>query len=276
MSTQELTIKKPPPPSPKTLRGELESPAFAAAVAKALPKHCTADRFIRVACTTMLRTPKLAQCDRTSFFNALLTLSQLGLEPDGRRAHLIPFNNNKRGTVECQLIIDYKGLAELAMLSGQLSNLHADVVCENDEFEYNCGQVVKHVVNFRKLRGEVFAVYAVATFKDGSKKADAMNVEEVEAIRARSRAKDAGPWVTDWNEMAKKTVFRRLSKWLPISPEARDAIDREDSQTIEVASFTLEEHEERRPLFTKPAEIQGPPLAAIEDQLPGAEVEVQS
>ena len=71
----------------------------------------TPDRFIRIALTALTRTPKLTTCDHGSFFQALLDLSQLGLEPDGRRAHLIPFRNNKRNCVECQLIIDYKGLA---------------------------------------------------------------------------------------------------------------------------------------------------------------------
>lgn len=110
------------------LRNELESAAFKEAVAKVLPKILPPERFVRVACTAMTRTPKLRECDRASFFSAMLALAQTGLEPDGRRAHLIPFENRKRGIVECQLIIDYKGLAELAMRSGLLSCLHADVV----------------------------------------------------------------------------------------------------------------------------------------------------
>lgn len=217
------------------IRGLIEGDQFKAQVAKALPKHLTPDRFIRVACTTLMRVPKLAECDKTSFFNALLSLSQLGLEPDGRRAHLIPFNNTKRGCVECQLIIDYKGLAELAMRSGTISSLHADVVCENDEFAYDRGQVLKHVIDFRKPRGAVYAVYSIARFKDATEKAEAMSVDEVEAIRNRSRAGNSGPWVTDWNEMAKKTVFRRLSKWLPLSPECRDSLDNDDD-AIDIGS----------------------------------------
>lgn len=217
------------------LRGMLEGDQFKLQVAKALPKHLTPDRFIRVACTALMKTPLLAECDKPSFFNALLSLSQLGIEPDGRRAHLIPFRNNKRGVVECQLIIDYKGLVELAMRSGTISNLHADVVCENDEFAFDRGQVVKHVIDFKNPRGNVYAVYAIAKFKDGSEKAEAMSVAEVESIRSRSRAGQSGPWVTDWNEMAKKTAFRRLSKWLPLSPEYRDSLDKDDD-AIDIGS----------------------------------------
>ena len=215
-----------------SLRNEIESPAFKDAVAKVLPKILPPDRFVRVAITAMTRTPKLRECDRASFFSAMLSLAQTGLEPDGRRAHLIPFENRKRGVVECQLIIDYKGLAELAMRSGLLSYLHADVVRDGDIFDYSLGEIRQHVPHYLRRdqdkpgkAGNVFAAYAVARFKDGSAKAEVMSVDEVNAIRARSRAGQSGPWVTDWNEMAKKTAFRRLSKWLPLSPEYRDALD---------------------------------------------------
>jgi recombination protein RecT len=239
----------------------LEGDEFKLAVAKALPKHLTPDRFVRVACTAMMRTPKLAQCDQTSFFNCLLTLSQFGLEPDGRHAHLIPFENRKRGVTECQLIIDYKGLVDLAMRSAILSNIHADVICDNDEFEYNLGKITQHKIDFRKPRGPAYAVYAIARFKDGSEKCEVMTMDDIAAIRARSRAKDSGPWVTDYNEMAKKTVFRRLSKWIPISAEFRDAIDH-DADQLEDKRF-----EAAKPVFspTAPVLFQGEPQQALPD-----------
>lgn len=222
-----------------TLRQHLDSPSFAQAVAKALPKHLTPDRFIRVAITAITRTPKLAQCDQASFFGALLTLSQFGLEPDGRRAHLIPFENRKRGVTECQLIIDWKGLVELAMRSGLVSNLHADVVREGDDFGYSAGRITKHVPHFIRVdtgkptaAGSIIAAYATAEFKDGSSKSELLSIVEIDGIRARSRAGQSGPWVTDYPEMAKKTAFRRLSKWLPLSPEFRDAIDKDDELVI--------------------------------------------
>jgi len=211
-----------------TIREQLESPKFRDEIAKALPKHLTPDRFIRVAVSALARTPKLKECEPVSLFGAMLTLSQLGIEPDGRRAHLIPFENRRRGCVECQLIIDYKGLAEMAMRSGVVSYLHADVVCENDQFEENMGEIIAHKIDRRKPRGEVYAAYAICKFKDGTAKAEVMSSDEIEAIRKRSKAGNAGPWITDWNEMAKKTVFRRLSKWLPLSPEFRDAVEADD------------------------------------------------
>ena len=215
-------------PKQQTTKDLLQSDTFRERIATALPKHLTPDRMIGVALTTLQRTPLLAQCTQGSFFNAMLSLSQFGLEPDGRNAHLIPFRNGKTGQYDVQLIIDYKGLVELAMRSGKVSNIHADVVCENDEFEYNMGEIKAHKIDFKQPRGKVYAVYCICTFKDGTKKTDVMSKDDVEAIRKRSRAGSSGPWVTDWAEMAKKTAFKRLSKWLPLSSEFRDAVQHDD------------------------------------------------
>ena len=233
-----------------TIRDQIESPKFRDEIAKALPKHLTPDRFIRVAVSALTRTPKLKECEPVSLFGAMLTLSQLGIEPDGRRAHLIPFENRRRGCVECQLIIDYKGLAEMAMRSGVVSYLHADVVCDADIFEENMGEIVAHKIDRRKPRGEVYAAYAICKFKDGTAKAEVMSSEEIEAIRKRSKAGNSGPWITDWNEMAKKTVFRRLSKWLPLSPEFRDAVEADD--------------EPAAPIEVRPAKVVSP----VDDDVP--------
>ena len=202
-------------------------------MALALPKHLTPDRFVRVAINAMMRTPTLAQCDHASFFNCLLNLSALGLEPDGRRAHLIPYWNSKRNIHEAQLIVDYKGLVELAMRSGKVSLIHADVVCENDLFEYDMGEIKAHKINFREPRGEMYAAYCIIRMKDGTVKAEVMSKDEIEAIRKRSRAGNAGPWITDFSEMSKKTVFRRASKWIELSPELRDAFEKDDDRVPE-------------------------------------------
>lgn len=215
-----------------SIRSHLESDALKATLAKVLPKHVTPDRMARVAITALTRTPLLADCDQASFFRCLMDLSQWGLEPDGRRAHLIPFRNNQKGIVECQVIIDYKGLVELCYRSGYVANIHADVVCENDDFEFDRGEVTKHKIDFRKERGPMYAAYAVITLKDGTKKCEVLAKSEIESVRSRSKAGKNGPWVSDYNEMAKKTAFRRVSKWIPLSAEIRDAV-MEDDDTLE-------------------------------------------
>jgi len=203
------------------IRAIISGDRFKSEIAKALPRHLTPDRFLRIALTALTKTPKLADCTPESLCACLITLSSLGLEPDGRRAHLIPY-----GTT-CTLIVDYKGLAELVLRSGDVSRLHADVVCENDEFDYDLGAIRRHKIDFKKPRGDAYAAYALAEMKTGQIAVAVMSRDEVEGIRKRSRSGSSGPWVTDWNEMAKKTAFRRLSKWLPLSPDIRDAVEDE-------------------------------------------------
>lgn len=211
---------------PKTIKSQLASDYFRQQIALLLPKHMTAERFTRIALTALTRTPKLQQCTWESVLKCMMTCSELGLEPDGRRFHLIPFENRKRGVMECQGIIDYKGLVELVRNNGEVSSIHADVVCDKDEFSYVNGEVT-HGVNFRTERGPMFAAYVTIVFKDGSRHTEVMTRAEVDAIRKRSRAANDGPWMTDYNEMAKKTVFRRATKWITLSPEVQDAIDRD-------------------------------------------------
>lgn len=207
---------------PQSLRQQLAGDYFKQQVALSLPKHMTADRFVRVALTAMLKTPKLSDCTPESVIQCMLNCSALGLEPDGRRAHLIPFGNT------CTLIVDYKGIVELAKRSGDVSGVFAQVVCENDSFNWENGEV-KHQIDWKRDRGAMYAAYATITFKDGSKQTDVMTKAEIDAIRRRSRAANSGPWVTDYNEMAKKTVFRRASKWITLSPEVSEALEKEDA-----------------------------------------------
>ena len=190
---------------PTTLKTLLLSESIQRQIALALPKHMTAERMCRVALTAMLRTPKLASCSQESFMQAMLTLSQMGLEPDGRHAHLIPYGK------ECQPIADYKGLVQLALRSDQVAKIHADVVCENDEFEYDLGAIKKHKINFRRPRGDVFAVYALCEMKDGSVACEVLSKIDVEKVRSRSRAGSSGPWCRTgmrWQKRRRSADYR--------------------------------------------------------------------
>jgi recombination protein RecT len=207
------------------IRGILEGENFRRQIMRVLPKHLPPDRFIRIALTAMQRTPKLKDCTPASFFNALLSLSELGIEPDGRRAHLIPYGN------ECQLIIDYKGYVDLITRPGKgndVSTIYSDVVREHDDFLFNRGIVERHIVDIRKAeteRGKVIGAYTIIRFKNGDMKCEVMSVEDLDRVKGRSKAKDNGPWRTDENEMQKKTVLRRCIKTMPINDQTAKALE---------------------------------------------------
>ena len=206
---------------PQGLKGWLMSPQFQEQIAVACGDAIDPKHFLRVALTSVNKNPKLADCTKESVLQCCLDAASFGVETNGRDAHLIPY-----GKV-CTLIIDYKGYVRLVMNTGLVSNIHADVVCENDEFEYNLGEVKTHRIDYRKPRGEMYAVYCIATMKDGSKKAEVLSKEEVDKIRVRSRSGGSGPWVTDYWQMSRKTAFRRLQKWLPLSPEIQEKLDKD-------------------------------------------------
>jgi recombination protein RecT len=214
-------------PQQTSLKSIISSDAMKQQFATALPSHLSPDRFARVAITALTRTPKLQSCTQESFFKCLLDLSAMGLEPDGRRAHLIPYGR------ECTLVLDYKGLVELVRRSGDVVKIHADVVCENDTFTHNMGQVTEHTYDLRKERGEVIAAYAQVALKDGSTQSEIMSRAEIDEIKNKSRAGKSGPWVSNYGEMAKKTAFRRLTKWLTLSPEIMDAVSAAEKTEFE-------------------------------------------
>lgn len=211
-----------------TARELLSSQYLSQQAAKALPGIFAPERFMRVTLTAFNKNPKLLDCTPASIASVVLQCAQFGIEPDGRHAHIIPYKN------EAQLQLDYKGLVTLVRRSGEISTIHADVVRKGDVFKVNLGRIVAHEVDYSSAAGEVYAVYATATLKDGSTQSVVLRKEEVDAIAARSRSVQAAkqygkttPWDTDWAEMAKKTAFRRLTKWLPLSYEAAEIVDKD-------------------------------------------------
>jgi len=211
----------------------LKSDAVRDQIALALPKHMTPDRMLRVALTTVNTTPKLLDCSKESVLSAIMKCSAIGLEPDGRNAHLIPYGS------QCQLIIDYKGLVALAERNG-VQNIRAASICENDEFSFSVENgviILNHKIDWKKPRGDAYAYYA-SCVRNGMFDAEVMQRDEINAIRKRSKASGAGPWVTDFDEMAKKTVLRRMSKRWDITPELKAALDADDDRIENIRDIT--------------------------------------
>lgn len=208
----------------------MNQPAMKSQLAAALPRHITPERMLRIATTEIRKTPALAECDQMSFVSAIVQCSQLGLEPGSALGHayLLPFgekneNSNKKNV---QLIIGYRGMIDLARRSGQIASLSARVVREGDEFSYEFGLDEKliHRPGDNNEDAAITHVYAVARLKDGGTQFEVMTHKQIEQVRAQSKAADCGPWVKHWEEMAKKTVIRRLFKYLPVSIEMQKAV----------------------------------------------------
>ena len=197
-------------------------------------------RLKNVALATFTKRPELWDCDPVSIARAIVECGQAGLEPTGLLggAYLVPFHNSKTNRQEAQLIIGYRGLAMLAMRSGLLRRIEARVVHAKDEFAYQFG--IDPILSHRPLlapdAGNVIYAYAVAFYRDGDPQFDVMSLDEIEAIHRRSKSPDKGPWITDFEEMCKKTVLRRLAKLLPLTVEVARVLDEIDPETDHAAT----------------------------------------
>lgn len=216
------------------LESFLNNESFRKSLKDVIPKHLTPDRIVKMALVAASRQPKLFECTPQSFLQSVMKSAELGLDCVGTlgQGYLVPYYNKHIKALECQFIAGYQGLINLARRSGHIKRIESRVVYENDMFdvEYGLNQKLTHRPYLGDNRGKIICVYAVAELKDGSSQLEVMAIDQIEAIRERSKAKDSGPWVTDFAEMARKTVVRRIAKYLPLSPELAKAIETDDQQ----------------------------------------------
>lgn len=203
-------------------------------IAKMLPAHLNAERLMKVAQIAATTTPALAKCDVPSLVGAIGQCAQMGLEPNTvlGHAYLVPFNTkrkdaagNEKWVNSVQVIIGYKGLIDLARRSGQIVSIAAHEVCENDEFElvYGLDEKLNHKPALGN-RGNIIGFYSVAKLVGGGYAFEWMSLHQVHEIMKATQSKGAyGPWKDHFTEMGRKTVIRRLAKYLPLSIEFQTA-----------------------------------------------------
>lgn len=214
----------------KQMQGEIK---------KALPAVMTPERFTRIVLSALSANPKLAQTTPQSFLAAMMTAAQLGMEhntPLGQ-AYLIPYYNSRTKCSECQFQLGYKGLIDLAYRSGEVSIIQAQVVYERDEFTYSFGlePVLKHIPAASD-RGEPTYVYAVFRTKEGGFGFDVMSMYTVRQFAQQySKSFSSGPWQTNFEEMAKKTVLKRVLKYAPLKSDFLRGIAQDGTIKTEVS-----------------------------------------
>lgn len=221
MSSQTQIV--PAKDAKKDLAALLQSPNVQRQFAMALPRvGITAERMARFAMTALNRSPALLKCDPQTFLACIVQSAQLGLDPSGitGEAYLVPYGP------KLTFIIGYRGLLKLARRSGKLVEAAAHLVYAKDAFDYEYG--INSKLSHKPAagdRGPILYGYAYAKFKDGGSAFEVMTKDEIDAVRAKSPAGRSGPWVEHYEAMARKTVFRRLAKWLPLEPEDYRAVE---------------------------------------------------
>ncbi|MGB0718230.1 MAG: recombinase RecT [Alphaproteobacteria bacterium] len=202
-----------------------------------LPAHIAPQKFIRAATNAVQSNPDILQCDRNSLYLAVEQAARDGMIVDGKESALVSFNQKgKDGKYHkvAKYMPMVAGIMKLARNSGEVKSISAYVVYEkeveadkdgNKLFEWQIVDGVEHVMHKPIMfgeRGKPVGAYATATLKDDTFMFEWMTIEQIEKVRAVSKAKDSGPWKSWWEEMAKKTVIRRLAKRLPSSSDKED------------------------------------------------------
>jgi recombination protein RecT len=248
------------------LRATVQDVDFQAGLRDILPEVIDQKRFAMTALAVVGRDPKLLQCTQVSLIRCMLQAASAGLEIGNELGHayLVPFRDNKANTTVCTLILGYRGITQLLYRSGQVAGIYAQVVREGDGFEYQYGlQPRLNHTPHSGITAPITHAYAQLAMQ-GAQVFDVMTREEIEAIRTRSRANTSGPWVTDYPEMAKKTVLRRLAKLAPMSVE---------DQRMVTADERAETGLDQIGVF-KP-EIEAPSLAVQDEELSEEELEAK-
>jgi recombination protein RecT len=202
----------------------------------ALPSHVSVEKFQRVAMTAIQSDPDLLLADRRSLFGAITKAAQDGLLPDKREGALVIFTNKIKGkdgardeyVKAVQWMPMVAGILKKVRQSGEISGISAHVVYEADDFVHRLGDDESIEHNPPALgapRGKPVGAYAVATLRDGFKIREVMDLAQIERVRAVSKTGQYGPWKDWWDEMARKTVIRRLSKRLPMSTDIESVIN---------------------------------------------------
>lgn len=191
---------------------------------EALPKDRDVKQEISSVIATVASSPQLQKCTPESIALAAYDAATLGLPVNKLGlAWLVPFGN------EAKFQIGYRGYIQLVMESGFVLEVSAECVYENDRFHYRLGSnpsIEHEPAELGKKRGAIVGVYAVAKLANGLVKHVVMDKAQVDHIRSKSRSSGNGPWVTDYDEMAKKTVVKRLCKMLPfVAPKVLQRVE---------------------------------------------------
>lgn len=223
MSTNHIVRRDDEDPTRKLIT-VLQGPTMRAAIGRAVPDHLTPERMTRIAMTAVRANPKLADCHIGSFIGALLSLVQLGLEPNTPLGHgfLVPFRNTKQQITVCTPIVGYKGMIDLAHRTGRLLSLNAMVVRQGDEFEYSESFDPEfRLVRKSKLEAPLTHSLCYGKFVNGGRFMVVLEAQDVLARKARSPAARSwtSPWKTDEAAMWRKTAVRAAQFQLPQSAE---------------------------------------------------------
>ena len=253
------------------LKSLVESKTFMDALGKVLPKHLTAERMAKMAILAATRTPKIFQClksqeGKLSILKAVMDAGSYGLDCSGLggRGYIVPFDDRRKGVTLAQFIPGYRGLMDVARNSGMVQTIWAEVVYAADDFSYDKGENTLHHADGQgdKSDRNIIGAYARARLKNCPlPETRYLTRADIEKHRAKSKASNNGPWVTDYAAMCRKTALLVLCRDLPQSPEMLKLTE-QDREAEDLTEFTVREEPDPN------ADLVGRLMGAPEDGAP--------
>lgn len=192
--------------------------------------------FVNNLTAVVANNTQLQRCEPLTVMYAAIKATALNLpfDPALGYAYVIPYNNGRTGGVDAQFQIGWKGLVQLAQRSGQLQSINAREVKAGEivEEDFVSGELqFKQLPQSERASAPTIGYVAFFRLKNGFQKMLYMSIEELKEHAKRfSRAANSGPWKTDFDAMARKTVLKLLlNRWCPLSVEMQQAIEFDQS-----------------------------------------------
>lgn len=210
-------------------------------LASVLPAHLSVERFVRITQTALQVNPDLQECTPRSIIAAATKCAEAGLQPDGEEGALVAYNVKVKRRGENGLMVEswekqakflpmVRGIRNQVQRSGAVKDWKVRLVYSQDYFKHVDGDVEQLIHEPAYVDGDhIVKVYSIAYLENGELSRHVMRMEAVNKIRARSRSKESGPWVSDTGEMVKKTCLKQHSKALP---KAKDDLERQRTQVM--------------------------------------------
>lgn len=268
----------------KTLKDHLLSPAALEALSGVALKIVSPERAAHLLWDSCQKTPLLLEASPASLVTACKKLLIQGGEPDGIHGHLVPFKDKKTGTITITPIPTARAFMRAGRAAG-IRAIHTGIVYEGDAFYWGIrnGQFICDHEEPIDRPDTVAPILFYCLWKDrhNNLHGERMSVKEINAIRDRSNAWQAYikwqkpcPWVTDYNQMALKTVIKRAAKQWDMPTEFTQAVQEADEREFSPTSAdTPAPVRNVTPLRTVRPALLDSFAADIEAPLPPQEVE---
>lgn len=215
------------------------------------------ERFISSIVSAAQANPALQECTNSSIVSAALLGEALNLSPSPQlgQYYLVPFRNSKKGCIDAQFQLGYKGYIQLAERSGYYRKLNVMAIKEGELIRYDPleEEIEVELIEDDMAREEAPTVgyYAMFEYANGFRKtlywskrkmqAHADRYSKAYSLKAAGRLergeipekdlwKYSSFWYKDFDAMALKTMLRQLiSKWGIMSIELQSAVEKDMS-----------------------------------------------